>query len=231
MKIINPDNKGGYNLEKLNTHAKLTTFDHLQLELSKLKCYECAEYQYGYICPGHGLKGKQKPLVTNEDIDTMYCDCKGKNITLWVKCCWQHQRKHALSPSHTSNDTLPKSKRSNYDTHLQRMSEVELIVDKLKKTHKDGYSAEQLRAWAHMIEMKRHESYDVPPDKPFFRKSRSTVLRPTETCGVSPGKRINMRSECIDQLDKWHRLMERGAISPEQYSELQKTILADIKKF
>ena len=48
---------------------------------------------------------------------------------------------------------------------------------------------------------------------------------------MSPGERINMRSECIDQLEKWHRLMESGAISAQQYHELQQTILSDINKF
>ena len=40
-----------------------------------------------------------------------------------------------------------------------------------------------------------------------------------------------MLSECIDQLDKWHKLMEHAAISPEEYKELQAAILTDIKKF
>ena len=49
--------------------------------------------------------------------------------------------------------------------------------------------------------------------------------------GVSPGKRLNMRSECIDQLEKWHRLMQNGVITPEQYKEIQDNILSNIKKF
>ena len=31
-------------------------------------CFEGAEYQCGYIVPGHGLKVKQKSLVTSEDL-------------------------------------------------------------------------------------------------------------------------------------------------------------------
>ena len=34
-----------------------------------------------------------------------------------------------------------------------------------------------------------------------------------------------MRSECINQLDKWHSLMERGVITVEQYKEFQDAIL------
>ena len=108
------------------------------------------------------------------------------------------------------------------------MSEVELIIEKLKENHENSYSPEQLRAWAHMIHMKRHTSYEFPPDKPFFGKLRR---RESTDAALSPRKRISKRSECIDQLEKWHRLMESGAISADQYDELQKTILADIKKF
>ena len=49
--------------------------------------------------------------------------------------------------------------------------------------------------------------------------------------GLSPGKTIQYRSECIDQLDKWHSLMERGVISVDEFKEKQQTILSDIKKF
>lgn len=76
-----------------------------------------------------------------------------------------------------------------------------------------------------MINTHKHDSFDIPPDKPFFGKKRK------EGVGVSPGKRISLRSECINQLDKWHQLKERGVISSDQYEELQKTILTDIKKF
>ena len=31
------------------------------------------------------------------------------------------------------------------------------------------YSPEQLRTWAHLIQMGKHASQDTPPDKPFFR--------------------------------------------------------------
>ena len=72
-----------------------------------------------------------------------------------------------------------------------------------------------------MIHIKKEESYDYLPDKPFLE---SLVSLPVN---VSLGKRINMRSECIDQLEKWHRLMECGSISNE---ELQETTLKDIKK-
>lgn len=92
------------------------------------------------------------------------------------------------------------------------MSEVELIFEKLDEMH-DGtgqYTKEQLRSWAHMLQMRKHDSYEVPPKKPFFKKSRVNA-DDGKIDGLSPGKRIRCRSECINQLDKWHSLMERGA--------------------
>ena len=56
--------------------------DQLHTQLSSLKCYDGAGYQCEYIIPGHGLKGKQKSLVTSEDLSTMYDDYKGKQIRL-----------------------------------------------------------------------------------------------------------------------------------------------------
>ena len=79
-----------------------------------------------------------------------------------------------------------------------------------------------------MINTRKHESMDIPPDKPFFGKKRKSDIT---SIGVSPGERVSLRSECINQLDKWHQLRERGVISNEQYEDLQKTILTDIKQF
>ena len=81
-----------------------------------------------------------------------------------------------------------------------------------------------LNCWAHMIQCKKHDSYDLPPKKKFFGKTKPDA-------GASPGKRSSLRSECISQLDKWHQLMERGVISSEEYEEMQVKILTDIKKF
>ena len=116
----------------------------------------------------------------------------------------------------------PQSKR--HASLLNMMSNVNEIVTKLKAKHGEKYTPVQLNCWAHMIHTHKHESLDNPPNKSFFGKKN-----PSSAGGVSPGKRISLRSECINQLDKWHQLKEHGVITPEQYEELQKTILVDIK--
>jgi len=49
------------------------------------------------------------------------------------------------------------------------------------------------------------------------------------SCYVSWPK-VTIHTELIDQLQKWHHLMESGAISESEYKELQQTILCDIKQ-
>ena len=59
----------------------------------------------------------------------MYGDYKGKQIKLWVK---RHQvRKRSHSPK--ADTSSAKARRTNYDSHLSKMSEVELIIEDLKE--------------------------------------------------------------------------------------------------
>uniref|UniRef100_A0A1X7UNK9 SHOCT domain-containing protein n=1 Tax=Amphimedon queenslandica TaxID=400682 RepID=A0A1X7UNK9_AMPQE len=108
------------------------------------------------------------------------------------------------------------------------MSEVQTIVDELEKKHASSYTPEQLRVWGHMIQLKKHDSFEVPPSKPFFKTNNASA---TSGVTLSPGKTVIYRTECINQLDKWHSLLEKGIISKAQFEELQGTILSDVKKF
>ena len=114
--------------------------------------------------------------------------------------------------------------------------QVEEIADELEVQHGGPYTREQYSVWAHMIDMRKHESRDIPPDKPFFKgskkKKENTSSDPctssTDPVEISPGKRIHLRTQCMDQLEKWHCIPEKGIISEEQYKELQGNILGDI---
>ena len=67
--------------------------------------------------------------------------------------------------------------------------------------------------------------------KPFFGKRKKPIKEPSSFVAVpSPGKHIGLRSECIDQFKKWHKLLEIGAISQLEYNKLQQKILSDIKQ-
>ena len=90
--------------------------------------------------------------------------------------------------------------KSNHDVYLQKMTEVELIVEELESIHVAGhYTPEQIRGWAHMLQMKKHDSYQDPPKKPFLKSnSKAHNLDDKSSDGLSPGKRIQYRSECIN---------------------------------
>lgn len=113
------------------------------------------------------------------------------------------------------------------------MDELQKIVDKLKEKHKESqyshFSSAQFHCWENTIQLGHHDSYDQPPNKPFFgvpKKAAASVPG-----AASPGNRIHLRSECIDQLTKWHKLMDDGVITLEEYQEMHKTIMEDNKKF
>ena len=90
------------------------------------------------LFPCHGLKGKQRVIENDEDVVAIYADYKGKRIiTLWIKCS---QRKRSHSPS--ASGQPPTSKRSNYDSYLITMTEVEMIMEKLEEKHEDKYTLE-----------------------------------------------------------------------------------------
>ena len=65
----------------------------------------------------------------------------------------------------------------------------------------------------------------------FMGSKRKQKENNAPSATLSPGKCILYRSECINQLDKWHDLLEKGVISSAQFTELQETIMNDIKRF
>ena len=79
--------------------------------------------------------------------------------------------------------------------------------------------------------MKKHDSLDAPPDKPFWRGSSSKSKAAGGTGTTSPSKRIALRGQWVDQLLKWHELLKKGATTKDQYNEFQSTIMEDVKKF
>ena len=48
--------------------------------------------------------------------------------------------------------------------------------------------------------MKKHSSYDIPPNKPFWKKSQksscSSERNSHDDCDVSPSKHVNLRGQC-----------------------------------
>ena len=243
MKIVNATRKSQYVVRRLRNIEKFTSLDTLKEHLTTQLGEDIMDI--GYIEPGHGMKGKQVWLVEDDDLAEMYTRFKTKQeITLWC-----HVRKEDDGTSVTQkkqkssrkrlfqtdvHDNAPESKRQ---TCAQKLKDVEEIVKSLKEKHGAMYSTEKLNIWAHMLHIGKHDSYEQPPNVPYFTRgtkksspqgSQTANDLPTPSDPMSPRKRLGLRTECIDQLNKWHSLLEKGAITQADYDKVQQTILKDI---
>ncbi len=237
IKVINFKQKKDYVVRKLPQTKQFESLSELcGVVASVLKCPEVK--RIGFVEPGHGLKGKQHWLNDDDDLDEMYQNFRSRCVLFW---CFDPQSAAGSSqsqgrtkrPLEDPGEKPPaKTKR---DVCSQKIREVEAIVKKLEENHGSKFSIEQLNAWGHMLHIEKHSSYDNPPDLPYFtgskKKQKEVVAAHTPVVSNetwSPRKRVNLRSECINQLDKWHSLLEKGVISQQQFDDLQKTILKDI---
>ena len=76
-----------------------------------------------------------------------------------------------------------------------------------------------------MIQMDKWDNYDSAPPKPFFKiPSGPDATKKLIPINVSPGKSVQLKRQLVDQLLKWHQLLEKGRITQE---ELQESIMKD----
>ena len=79
--------------------------------------------------------------------------------------------------------------------------------------------------------MQKRASLDDPPAGRFFvthkisreveEEAMLTPKPPPQPSELSPAKRVNLRTQYLEQLKGWHDLLQKGGISKEQYEELQ----------
>ena len=115
-------------------------------KVSQLPNINIESVKYGYLGPGHGARGKRMWIYNDDDIAAMYETHSGnRTICLW---CYTHARIWIVCTG--------KSKASSRSKFEQKFSDIDEICEK----HKGEYSKDQLRAWAHMINMGKYESYN-----------------------------------------------------------------------
>ena len=245
IKLISPLNPNGDKPQKWTNTTRFSDVARLRSEIKSDfgDYFDGENFEIVYIEPGHGARGRQVPIVYTEDLTHMYSRCnRTRQIVLWAKpsslrkkgaSSGSRARKrpdsgdqqefggpakksrcdgNSLQPAHDPGSGNSSNTRSKYSAEHNKVFELQEIVDELEKLHTNKYTTEQLRAWGHMMMMKKHDSYDHPPDKPFFKQRKEEQAASGTR---SPGKRIHYRSECMDQLDKWHSLLQRGVITQE----------------
>ena len=136
-------------------------------------------FLFGYIHCGHGMRGKQFSITEDDDIQNIYDEYQGRReIIMWMKICKRfHSNSEATTyfgsrkrQSSVDNAEGSSSKRlksgeseqrcagSKYQGHISKMNEVDEIIQDLENRHGESkvYSTEQIRVWAHTIQMKQH---------------------------------------------------------------------------
>ena len=123
----------------------------------------CGEIQVGNMVPEHGYKGKQCRITCHEDLQDMHKaysmkkEIPGKGGAVSKKC--SNDTGHADS----SNE-----KRSKCTIEItEKIDEAKEIFLKLKEMHGKKYTTERYHAWAQLVQIGKHSSYDEPPDYPF----------------------------------------------------------------
>ena len=167
------------------------------------------------------MKGRKIWINTDDDVKMMYeKHVTKKSVLLWCYTAAAEKKEEGAKASGSGKGG------TKYGQHVQDRSKVDEIYEQLQGKHTE-LSPRRLRTWANMVHMKswkslaffrRHSNEDSINDKSPVRKKP-----------VSPGRKVRVRSELIDELDKFHKLKESGAVSSTEYEELRSTILSDIK--
>ena len=239
IKLVNPAKKSEYRVHNVRDCSKFVNKEQLE-GFVKLTFKEYQLLCMGYVEPGHGWKGKQRWLNSDNDIVELYRTYqeKTKDILLWCHLpSTQKSRKRSAKQKPSSDE--PQSKRSQSIINDEKTSEANKIFKSLSEKHESRYTPEQLHAWAHLIELKKHTLLEDPPDYQYFRGNKqkkkeelqsTNLSNPERTAELTTGfllrkKLIIMRTECIDQLQKISDLFDKGCISQHHYENLQETIM------
>ena len=232
---MNKARKKQYKVEKLSAKTPFDSLNSMKTALKQVDDH--VGDSIGYIEPGHGLKGKQKWLLDDDDVSEMYAIHKNKREVMlyaFVDSQVQDDSDGTVQSQRPKQSEAASTTRK--DVYTKTITQVETIMSKLKEKHGSQYDAERYACWAHTIHSGKHSSYEEPPDFPYFRRKKKSSPEsqcedgPSTSSGSkSPTKRLCLRSTCIDQLSKWHDLLQSGAISQVQYDEMKDTIMKDMK--
>lgn len=240
VKLVNPSKKSDYRVEKWHVSKEFASVNDFESELKSKFTMLKGKLTFGYIEPGHGLKGRQHWIVNDSDIIDMYKMYKGKNeVIIWCHLPASSATEKTAKRKNTEASPHTSKRMKCSDKNEKALDEVKAIVSQLQSKHGKNYTPEQYNAWAQLIHIKKHTSLDDCPDFPFFRgNKKTTTTKPSSqsspaitSLSTSPSKRIHVRSELLNQIAKISDLLQKGYISQERHDKLQKDILEDIDNY
>lgn len=154
---MNKAKKKEYTIEKLSAKTPFDTLDSVKTALKQV--YERVGDSIGYIEPGHGLKGKQKWLLDDDDVSEMYAVHKNKREVMlyaFVDSPDQGDSDGTEGPSQKRPKQSEVATTSRKDVYTKTITQVETIMAKLKEKHGSQYDAERYACWAHTIQSGKH---------------------------------------------------------------------------
>ena len=80
----------------------------------------------------------------------------------------------------------------------QKLQEVEKIVEELKEKRAANYNIEKLNAWAHLLHMGKHNSYETPPNLPYFGKGGDGMKDKRKSQKTQPVEISSSPSKCLE---------------------------------
>ena len=131
VKVINPSKKTDYSLRKFRVSVCLATMGDMKKALAEsfpTFITKESELEFGYIAPGHGVRGQQRWIADDIDLQDMYAEYRGKEITLWffVNKDVAKGKKRAHSPGGGGPSKKPLHQS---DAHKAKMEEADEILE------------------------------------------------------------------------------------------------------
>ena len=95
-------------------HARFSNVSDLKDQLASdfaTLLEDGADFLFGYIQRGHGMRGKQFSITEDDDIQSMYDEYQGRReIIMWMKIC-----KRFCSKSKSTTDVGSRKRQSSVD--------------------------------------------------------------------------------------------------------------------
>ncbi len=109
VKVIKTQKRSDFYVQQLKSYCIFRKLEALKTEIKS--CLDITPHQVGFIEPGHGLKGKNRWLVKDEDLIDMYSLYgKRKEVTLWCSCV----AKKAPARKHGHGEEPPSTSKKAY---------------------------------------------------------------------------------------------------------------------
>ena len=141
-KLVNPDKKSEFIIKKshackFQTMLEMESF--LKDSFNELHKEQAEKLTFGYIVPGHGMKGRQEWITDDDDVKNMFdVYCKKKEVLLW---CFLPVRRNAKR-SKSEQDISHKKRKNNSTEGDNDSDDVATLVQRLKQEHGNAFSIE-----------------------------------------------------------------------------------------